>query len=104
MAFRIAPGQDARTFRLEGELDVAETDIFLGGVGDVAGCGDIVLDLEDLAFIDSSGVRALLLLADRLDDDGVLILRNAGPAVRRVFDLVSLEATRPSIRIEGAEV
>ena len=104
MMFRIAPGQDARTFRLEGELDVAETDIFLAGVGDVAGGGDIVLDLEGLAFIDSSGVRALLLLADRLDDDGVLILRNTGPAVQRVFDLVELEATRPSIRIEGAGV
>ncbi|HSD48283.1 MAG TPA: STAS domain-containing protein, partial [Actinomycetota bacterium] len=98
MTFRIAAGQEARTFRLEGELDVAETDTFLACVGDVAGGGDVVLDLEDLAFIDSSGVRALLMFADRLDTDDILILRNTGPAVQRVFDLVALEATRPSIR------
>jgi hypothetical protein len=40
-------------------------------------------------------------LADRLQPDGTLILRNAGPAVQRVFDLVALEATRPGIRIEN---
>lgn len=102
MTFQVAPGQEPRTFRLEGELDVAETDVFLAGVGDVAG-GDVVLDLQELAFIDSSGVRALLLLADRMDDGGVLILRNAAPSVQRVFDLVSLEDTRPSIRIDAVQ-
>ena len=101
MAFQVAPGQEPRTFRLEGELDVAETEVFLAGVGDIAGRGDVVLDLRELAFIDSSGVRALLLLADRLHDDDVLILQNTGPAVRRVFDLVALEATRPSIRVDA---
>lgn len=100
MTFQVAPGEQPRTFRLEGELDVAETDVFLSGVGDIAGRGDVVLDLRDLQFIDSTGVRALLLLADRLHDDDVLILQNAGPAVRRVFDLVALEATQPSIRVE----
>jgi hypothetical protein len=39
-------------------------------------------------------------LADRLQPDDVLVLRNAGPAVQRVFDLVALEATRPAIRID----
>ncbi|MEP6757876.1 MAG: STAS domain-containing protein [Actinomycetota bacterium] len=102
MAFQIAAGQDPRTFRLEGELDVAETQAFLDAVQDVAGDGDVVLDLEALAFIDSSGVRSLLVLADRLHDGDTLILRNARPAVRRVFDLVALEATRPSIRVEAA--
>jgi anti-anti-sigma factor len=67
----------------------------------VSGSGDMVLELADLAFIDSSGVRALLVLADRLQPDNALILRNPAPAVRRVFDLVALEATRPVIRIEG---
>ena len=101
MTFRIAPGEKPRTFRLEGELDVAETEAFLEGIGDVSGSGDVILELGDLAFIDSSGVRALLVLADRLQPDGTLILRNAGPAVQRVFDLVALEATRPGIRIEN---
>jgi anti-anti-sigma factor len=100
MTFKVAPGQQPRTFRLEGELDVAETEAFLEGVGDVSGSGDVVLELGDLAFIDSSGVRALLVLADRLRPDDVLVLRNAGPAVQRVFDLVALEATRPAIRID----
>ena len=100
MTFKVAPGQQPRTFRLEGELDVAETEAFLEGIGDVSGSGDVVLELGDLAFIDSSGVRALLVLADRLQPDDVLVLRNAGPAVQRVFDLVAFEATRPAIRID----
>jgi anti-anti-sigma factor len=82
-------------------LDVAETEVFLKGVGELPGGGDVVLDLKELTFIDSSGVRALLLLADRMGEEDVLILRNTGPAVQRVFDLVALDATRPSIRIDG---
>ncbi len=100
MTFQIAAGQEPRTFLLKGELDVAETEPFLVGIGDI-GAGDVVLELADLAFIDSSGVRALLVLADRLQPDHTLILRNPAPAVQRVFDLVALEATRPSLRIEG---
>ncbi len=103
MTFSIVEGQQPRTFRLEGELDVAETDNFLTGIGDLGGTGDVVLELDELAFIDSSGVRALLVLADRLHPDDVLVLRNVAPAVQRVFDLVALEATRPAIRIEGPD-
>jgi anti-anti-sigma factor len=102
MTFQIAPGGEPRTFRLEGELDVAETEAFLAGVGDIAEGGDVVLDLRQLAFIDSSGVRALLVLADQLPGDDVLILRNAVPAVQRVFDLIAIEATRSSIRVDSA--
>jgi anti-anti-sigma factor len=103
MTFHVAPGQEPRTFRLEGELDVAETEALLDGVGDLSGGGDVVLDLRELVFIDSSGVRALIQLAGRMHGDDVLILRNAVPAVQRVFDLVSLEKTRPSIRIDSLE-
>ena len=100
MTFQITPGQAPRTFRLAGELDVAETEAFLAGIGDVSGAGEVVLELDDLAFIDSSGVRAFLVLADRLAPDDVLVLRNPPPAVQRVFDLVALESTRPAIRID----
>ena len=103
MTFHIEQGRQPRTFRLEGELDVAETETFLTGIGDVSGGGDVVLELDDLAFIDSSGVRALLVLADRLHPDDELVLRNATPAVQRVFDLVALQATRPAIRMDGPD-
>jgi anti-anti-sigma factor len=102
MTFQIAPGHGPRAFRLEGELDVAETEAFLADIGDVTGTGDVVLELDDLAFIDSSGVRAFLVLADRLAPGDVLVLRNPPPAVQRVFDLVALESTRPAIRIDRA--
>ena len=103
MTFQVAPGQEPRTFRLEGELDVAETEVLLDGVGDLPDGGDVVLDLRKLVFIDSSGVRALLQLAGRMHGDDVLVLRDAAPAVRRVFDLVSLEETGLPIRVEGLE-
>lgn len=53
--------------------------------------GDLVLDLADVTFIDSAGMRALLIVRESLASSGrALRLRRVTPEVRRLLDLVGL--------------
>ena len=92
-----------RTFRLVGELDISNADS-LGAVLDleVQEEGDITLDLSELSFIDSSGIRVLLRTMNALQGKGVLVLQSPTGPVRSVLSLMRLD-DRDSIRIvDGA--
>ncbi len=53
--------------------------------------GDLVLDLAEVTFIDSAGMRALLIVRENLTTDGrALRLANVTPEVKRLLDLVGL--------------
>jgi len=65
-----------------------------------AGSGDLMLDLHELLFIDSSGLLALLHVADAVHG-GKLVLCDPTEQVRKVFDLVELTAVSPRIVIAG---
>ena len=56
-----------------------------------------VLDLTDVTFIDSVGLRALVLLSKKAS--GGLVLRYPQDALLRVFELLQLDEM-PGIRIE----
>jgi len=79
---------------LSGDLDAAtapEFDAALDPVLD-AGANDITIDVEELSFLDSSGLRSLVRARERaLAAGGALQLTNAGPAVRRVLEITRLE-------------
>jgi anti-anti-sigma factor len=78
------------TVTLRGELDLAsvvELQECLSAVEEDAPAL-IVLDLAELSFIDSSGLRALLLADERARQDGrELVLTRGSDAVRRVFEM-----------------
>lgn len=51
----------------------------------------LVLDLEGVGFVDSSGLGALLGIKKQLDrSGGSLILANASPAVARIIDITKM--------------
>jgi anti-sigma B factor antagonist len=53
--------------------------------------GDLVLDLAEVTFIDSAGMRALLILREGLTARGRgLRVSNTTPEVQRLLDLVGL--------------
>ena len=53
----------------------------------------VVIDLADVAFVDSSGLRALLSVSRRAQQRGAVVrLRNVGPAVRRMLDITGTAA------------
>jgi anti-anti-sigma factor len=76
-----------------GEIDIANADEFsdqVRGLMDGAE-GEIVLGFQDCGFIDSTGIRALIMLARELRTRGqtlVIAGLNGGP--RRVFEIAGL--------------
>jgi anti-anti-sigma factor len=60
--------------------------------------GDIILDLSELTFIDSSGIRVLLRAMDRLSGKGRLLLLSPISSVQNIFSLMGLD-DRDAIRV-----
>jgi anti-anti-sigma factor len=88
------------TLRLSGEFDMSSIETFRMAVETSADPEqEIVLELKDLTFLDSSGIRAILTMAQEIGTKGVL-LRNPQPNVRRVIELIGIEG-RSGIRLEG---
>ena len=55
--------------------------------------GDVILDLEELEFLGSVGLRAFLGIHAGLDADGRrLVLRNPQPAVVRLLEMTQTDA------------
>ncbi len=75
-------------YRLEGELDMATagglTELFLAASG---GDTPLVLDFSGVSFMDSSGLRALLEGAGLPNGGGPVVVQDASPQVRRVFEI-----------------
>jgi anti-sigma B factor antagonist len=76
---------------LSGELDLASAPILtehLTRFEQDGGVTVIMLDLQDLTFIDLSGIHAFLQARDRAKSNGHrLLLVGAPPSARRLFDL-----------------
>jgi len=102
MSFEIAASETPRTYRLSGELDLLTADEVATRLEpDVRGHGDIVLDLSDLAFIDSSGIRVFLRTADRMQGRGRLVLRSPSQQVHVILELVGLDRGGSGVVVEG---
>jgi anti-sigma B factor antagonist len=102
MIFAAAPSGHPRTLRLEGELDMATVPQLLTAAEPLlAADGDLTLELEDLTFVDSTGMRAFFRLASRLRN-GRLVLVEPANSVRRVLELTGLDEN-PRILIEEGE-
>src|SRR3954470_7189487 len=81
---------------VQGEIDLADERPLIDEVDRVLGTGDgfvVELDLRDVAFIDSSGLRALLLLR-RAHGDRVLLGARSAP-VQRVLEIAGLTELFP---------
>jgi anti-anti-sigma factor len=88
--FRLHPGSDG-VFYLAGELDMVsagtlETEL----QASLNGQSDVVLDVADLTFVDSTGIRALIRLAKRSAPRS-LVLRHPTPNVEHVLELVRMD-------------
>jgi anti-sigma B factor antagonist len=78
------------TLVLRGEIDVASAvELDLALIESLStGPSGIVIDLAGVDFIDSTGLRTLMVAQDRAASNGhSLILRHVGPQARRLFEL-----------------
>jgi anti-anti-sigma factor len=89
-------GGDGRSrVRVAGELDAASAAELEGALGSELSAGGVVeLDLGNVSFIDSSGLRSLLVIQQgAADAGGSLVLVATTPAVDRLLELTGLEDT-----------
>ena len=105
------------TLVIEAEPDGTAYVIRLSGELDMAGCPDlemalseavhsqpdpILVDLEELAFIDGAGLESLLVAGRQAASDGdrLRMTRSAGQ-VARLFRLTAVDKTLPLVAAEG---
>lgn len=84
---------------LEGELDLDGTERVMEELqrAEESDARRIVLDLSNLEFIGSSGIRLILAAESRMDDDRLVLI--PGPrSVHRVFELTGVAERLPFVR------
>lgn len=81
-------GDGARRVVVAGELDLADEESFVADVAAMARDGAVLLDLDAVRFIDSSGVRAILRL--HLDHGDRVHLATASDVVNRVLKIAGV--------------
>jgi anti-anti-sigma factor len=92
-----------RSFRLTGALDVPSGGM-LHELLDVLSRteGDITLDVGQVTFMDSGGLRALIQACMDLGDRGEVRLVNPSSQVRRLLGLTGAERSCPNLRVVQA--
>jgi anti-anti-sigma factor len=81
-----------RGFRIVGEVDMSNQAALSAMLAaEVANGGDITLDLTELRFMDSSGIRVLFTAARQLLGRGRLVVTGAQSGLRRTFDVMGAD-------------
>jgi anti-anti-sigma factor len=90
LAVRSTRQEDEHVVALYGELDLAGVEVVEAEMRrvELTDAGRIIVDLSRLDFMDSSGLRTMLLVFARSRTNGnrVVFLRG-GPVVQRLFDI-----------------
>lgn len=80
-----------RTLRLRGELDMSTAPALMARLEPLCGVpGDVVLECDELSFVDSQGIRTFLRAARALPE-GTLVLRRPQREVRKLLDMVRIQ-------------
>ena len=86
---------------VHGDIDVAGGPILDAAIVERESSGPVVIDLGDVFFIDSSGLRSLLGASRRARDRGSNVtLRHVGSEVRRLLEITG---TTGQFSIENAD-
>jgi len=100
LSLNVVEGDGVCTISVAGELDLANADT-LGHALERVGDDEIVLDLSELEFIDSTGIALLVAAHHRLNrngDVGFRLIPSEDPSVCRVMALTGLDAELPISR------
>jgi anti-anti-sigma factor len=88
-----APQPGRARYALKGELDMAGGEALVRRVTELAAAapGPIEIDMSEVSFIDSSGIRALLRLHEAAVSSGrAMRVSNLSPDVRRLLDMIGV--------------
>ena len=86
-------------YSLSGELDLATVPLMNIAIADAIGRGGpILIDVTDLAFMDSTGVEAILTSVNALPT-GCVVLHGVHDEVERVIDLLGVEGRLSNLHV-----
>ena len=89
--------------RIDGSNSRVFEEALLEAIGDNG--GSVVLDFEDLRYISSAGLRAILLTAKKVKvKDGQLVLCSLSESIKEVFELSGFDKIIPIYEDRGAAV
>jgi anti-anti-sigma factor len=97
LSIRIIEEGSVRTLALGGELDLANSGTLAAQLEQRLS-GELVVDLSELEFIDSTGIALLVATHRRLNDGDEVRFRlvaSEAPAVQRVMRLTGLDSELP---------
>ena len=76
------------TIRMEGRLDTTTSPVLESEMkSSLDGVEKLVLDLKDLQYISSAGLRVLLSAQKTMNRQGSMIVRNASADIKEIFDV-----------------
>jgi anti-anti-sigma factor len=88
----ISRTDEPKGLRLAGDVDLATVDRFRSALAPmVREGGDIVVDMGDMRFMDSSGVQVIIRALEALDDRGRLVLAHPRRTVVRMARVMGLQ-------------
>jgi anti-anti-sigma factor len=77
---------------MRGEIDMASASLFRSAIEETMSLdAPVVVDLENVTFMDSSGLHVLVLAAQRTDSASPLCVRNPSTQVRRLLRMSELD-------------
>jgi anti-sigma B factor antagonist len=100
--FQISTEQDgsAAVMRLAGEMDISCEEAFAAALQAslAGGTSELLIDLSNLKFIDSAGLRMLIALWDQSRNDGLdLSMLQGTGQVRRTIEVAGLDDFMPIV-------
>lgn len=93
---------DDRRLVLRGELDVAAAAALSEAIHEILEAGgSITLDLHQVTFIDSTGLRTIIGAARDMQGHGPLVLERPSPRVVEVLDIAGVVGKTPNLVVKG---
>jgi anti-anti-sigma factor len=94
----ISPLMDVVGIKLTGEVDLATDHQLTEALANISTESEVHLELADLTFMDSSGLRTILAFAGSRNGAGPVILVNPSDAIQRLLAITGL-AQHPKIEL-----
>lgn len=89
---RGADSNDPVVVTVVGEMDIANAHVLSNVLSDLESCALVVLDLSGLKYMDSSGLRVVIVFNKRLGDRaGRVVVAGLSPSLRRLFELAGID-------------
>jgi len=87
MINRIHEG-DALTLVLEGRLDTTTAPLLEAELKDqLEGVTDLTLDMQDLAYLSSAGLRVILAAQKQMNKQGSMVIRHVNETIMEIFEV-----------------